>query len=623
MRTALLFSLTLCCIIIGHLLAAHAQGGGTGVVKYELPATYRSGLIDVIFRYEPKFRVDVIGDQSSILLDMNVEPSVASDVKGTFSYRYLYEGQQYTDVHVGKDVFMPIKFQALYLKVVIMGNGMSHTISWNKNLGSQIVLRLPGKYKASDFTAFLQGIDQISFKGTEAIDKAIRDLRAAKTASTQNNQSTVANNATEKKVVSSSATQYNTTTSRTNTSTAKKETADDEFWGTSKKTTTTAAAASTPSSNSNTIHRPDLAKYPEFFRDPDGNYYQKDANNNVRQIDYDQMMQIKFDRSQAAKQNAAPKKLSDAEAKVEVDKIMAKIKKDQEASDQIYKNIDIRMNQYAQGFANNRAVADSRESLKEASSLSGNFQSVEQLMSEFNQKMSQVNSSVEQLRQNKNTALNHAVNMNFNTPDMAVYGESLKAIGGIINAAKAEKQRKEDQPALRAQKDTAINHMIAEEKRLLTGIRKDLFSKFPEGKVPLSSSKVAANTLYYFVYAYDPAQIGTKQPLLYVSNVFAVNRYGDGTWPFKATFTNEIQKLTPYSEVMHGYYVSEQDAESMRSGMQNIFQQSGGSVKSIVYKNKKTSSNSSSAASGDFWETGAKKEATEKKPVKKDDFWEN
>ncbi|HEY1114491.1 MAG TPA: hypothetical protein VGE66_13060, partial [Chitinophagaceae bacterium] len=159
--------------------------------------------------------------------------------------------------------------------------------------------------------------------------------------------------------------------------------------------------------------------------------------------------------------------------------------------------------------------------------------------------------------------------------------------------------------------------------RLLGGIRSDLFSRLPEGSIPLSSSKISANTLYYFVYAYDKAQIGEKQPLLYLSNVFAVSRYSDGTWPFKTSFTGEIQKLTPYAEVMHGYYTSEREAESMRQGLQDLFQQSGGIIKPITYKNKKTTTSSPGAANGDFWETGKKKEAEEKKPAKKDDFWEN
>lgn len=170
-----------------------------------------------------------------------------------------------------------------------------------------------------------------------------------------------------------------------------------------------------------------------------------------------------------------------------------------------------------------------------------------------------------------------------------------------------------------------LNNMIAEERRLLTGIRTDLFSRFKEGSLPLSSSKLSASTIYYFVYAYDPAQLGAKNPGLYVSNIFPVSRYSDGTWPFKTSITNDISKLTPYGEVLHGYYTSQQEAAAMQKGLTDVFKKSGGSISAINYKGKKTTTTATSGAA-DFWETGKKitdSSSKEKKPVKKDDFWNN
>lgn len=436
-------------------------------------------------------------------------------------------------------------------------------------------------------------------KREEEQQKAAADARAkAASASSQN------------KVTSSSS----SAATRNTTQTAKEE----DFWETGKKTTT----ASTPSKSTGGI---DGTGKPEFVKTTDGKYYQKDANNQMQEISYDRYMQIRHERSQAGKQTTEAKTMTKEEADAAVNQIMDKVKKDLDAPFQVQKEIDRKFEQYAQNAANNRAVADSRENLKEASSLSGNYQNIDQLMAEFNQKMRQVNSAVEDLRVNKNVAWNSAVTSSFgggSSTDAAI-GETLKAVGGIVNAARAEKERKEAREQLRLEKEAAQNALIAEEKRLLTGIRKDLFSRFPEGKIPLSSSKIDASTIYFFVYAYNPAQIGTKECLLYVSNVFAINRYSDGSWPFKTSFASELQQLTPYNEVMHGYYTSEREAESMRSGMQDIFQQSGGTIKSIVYKNKKVSTTSSNASNGDFWETGSKKKELEKKAVKKDDFWEN
>ncbi len=308
-----------------------------------------------------------------------------------------------------------------------------------------------------------------------------------------------------------------------------------------------------------------------------------------------------------------------------VDNIMVDIKKDQAANDQVYKDIDRQADLQRQGFAAVGAREEARNTVKELSTLSGSYQSVDQLMADFNVKMAQLNRAVSDLTVKKNQALNSSADAYFNTPDVAAYGAGIKAIGAMVNGAKEARERKQAQEQLRQQKEYMLNNMLAEEKRLLTGIRADLFTRFKEGGLPLSSTRLEATTIYYFAYAYDPAQLGAKAPALFVSNVFPVSRYSDGTWPFKTSITNEIDKLTPYAEILHGYYKSEEEAAAMQRGLVDVFARSGGTITKITYKGKKTSA-TAAGANTDFWETGKKvtePASTEKKPVKKDDFWNN
>jgi chemotaxis protein histidine kinase CheA len=454
--------------------------------------------------------------------------------------------------------------------------------------------------KIEDLTSEKEAKETANKKREEERKKAAADAKAK--AASAGNPTQKAENSTA-------------TPSRNAATTAK----EDDFWETGKKSTPATGPAKATGGINGTGK-------PEFVKTTDGKYYQKDANNQMQEISYDRYMQIRHERSQAGSQKQEAKTVSKEEAEAAVNQIMEKVKKDLDEPFRVQNEIDRKFDQFAQNAANNRAVADSRERLEAAASLSGNYQSVAQLMAEFNQKMRQVNSAVDDLRVNKNNAWNSAVNSSFSggsSTDAAI-GETLKAVGGIVNAARAERERKEAREQLRLEKESAEKNLIAAEKRLYTGLRSDLFAKFPEGKLPLSSTKISANTVYFFVYAYNPAQIGIKECLLYVSNVFAVSRYSDGTWPFKTSFSGEIQNLTPFSEVMHGYYTNEKEAQSMRNGMLEIFQQSGGTVKEVAYKNKKVASSSASSnSSGDFWETGTKKTEPEKKAAKKDDFWEN
>ncbi len=388
------------------------------------------------------------------------------------------------------------------------------------------------------------------------------------------------------------------------------KTADDDFWS-DKKT-----------SSAGDTNLPDIAM------SKDGKYYRKGANDKYEEIGQDDYYRLKKQKGEekatltAAEQKA--KKEADLKA---VDNMMVKIKKDQEDNANIYKEIDRRAGLQRQGYAAVGAREEARQNVKDISTLSGNYQSVEQLMADFNQKMSQLNNAVSDLTAKKNQALYSSADATFGTSsETAAYGEGIKLFGAMVNQAKEAKERKKAQEELKAQKEYMLNTMIAEEKRLLTAMRTDLFSRFKEGALPLSSTKLDAATIYYFVYAYNPAELGNKGAQLYISNVFPVSRYSDGTWPFKTSLTSDIAKLTPLSEIMHGYYTSMQEAEGMQVAMANVFRKTGGSIVPLSYKGKKPASSTGTGTKGDFWETGKKPvepSSSDKKPAKKDDFWNN
>ena len=412
---------------------------------------------------------------------------------------------------------MPIDLDGMHLKVWITGpNAFMQTISWNKHMGNQIVVRVPGKHKASEFKAFVQELESVSFKGDGAIRQAILDLKTAqrKKIEDQKKKEAEALAAEKSKAEQLAKTQKseagNTENGKppgaksptyTNNSNGTVKKNDDDFW-TEKK-------ATTPVTNN--------ANLPDLAMSTDGKYYRKDAGGKYQQIGYDEYQLLKREKAQEKKavtqQDATAKREADQKL---LDQTMTKIKNDQAESEAMWKDIDRKIELRNQANTAVRGREEARENLKEVSQLSGSYSSVQELMADFNQRMSQVNSAVSDLTARKNDAWNSSVDASFNGPNDGAYADGLKLVGGLVNSMKEEKERKRAQEELRAQKEARVREMEAEEKRLLTSIRTDIFRRFKEGSTPLSSSKLEAQTIYFFVYAYDPAQLGGKETRIYV-----------------------------------------------------------------------------------------------------------
>src|SRR5690606_15194856 len=66
--------------------------------------------------------------------------------------------------------------------------------------------------------------------------------------------------------------------------------------------------------------------------------------------------------------------------------------------------------------------------------------------------------------------------------------------------AERERQRKAEEARIKAAKET------------LKSTRLKVFKAFPEGELPLSSTRSSGNNLYYFVYSYNENQLADQNP---------------------------------------------------------------------------------------------------------------
>lgn len=116
--------------------------------------------------------------------------------------------------------------------------------------------------------------------------------------------------------------------------------------------------------------------------------------------------------------------------------------------------------------------------------------------------------------------------------------------------------------------------------------RKSIIAEFPHKDIPLSSVEKSTK-IYYFIYAYDINTIEQSNITIYVSNVFEIGKYGDGTWPYMITIKKETATLTTFDEVFHGYYYSFEDAETMRQSFVDLLGNNKGvSITKISYEGK-------------------------------------
>lgn len=408
----------------------------------------------------------------------------------------------------------------------------------------------------------------------------------------------------------------------------------------SKVTLEPSISKTTKNSNQNTeksnTEGIDKSKLPEFFQTTDGKYFHK-VGDNIQEVSYDSYMQLKKDKKDltASKQK---EKLSPEQQQQYVDQIMSKIKAEQQAQIdnqlKIQKNTDLQN----QAMASSQEVIDVKNKLKTNSKLYGSFRSVDEIMQEYNSKLSNIDNIMQQLSEKRTTQINamsnqlsYSYNMDAQTaPYSEAAGTAVKLIGGIIASNKEEKERKEALAELERQKKEALESIAEEEKRVLTNLRMDLFKEFKEEVFPNSATKVSTDVIYFFAYGYDAGKIGEKETILYLTNVFEVKRYGDDTWPFKSSYVEKLTKLVPNFKLIHGYYSDYDEANQMVKAMKDIFIKTGGSVKEISFGKKDTKDNTKQNQQNevDFWETGKKPNSNNKKSPNsnketKDNFWNN
>lgn len=203
-------------------------------------------------------------------------------------------------------------------------------------------------------------------------------------------------------------------------------------------------------------------------------------------------------------------------------------------------------------------------------------------------------------------------------------GTAIVGIIDLFSPSPEELQRREREENLRIEREEKAARVRAEKARNIT-LRKDLIKKYPDGKTPLSYEAKNSSEVYFFVYSYKESTLENDNPTIYISNVFALQKYADGTWPFKTSLMQKIAKENKDLEfILSGFYESKTEAVQQHQYFASGANSSAFAINGISFEIKKTSETSDSQT--DFWGNPNKNVApkpTTNNNNAKTDFWGN
>jgi hypothetical protein len=641
------------------------------VRDWPMPAGYSSGLVTPGFKIVPNFFLEHLGSKTFLILKMEITLASPRNPVAPYSYRYMRGGKIYTDRDLGFDPFYPIGLSAATFSVRVQGPGVNKQISYEWFLGRNQVAEVPKDTRVESFAAHIQGLTSVGYHGTDAIDRAITNFEAAikkkeedarraereKTDAEKKKLEEQQKNAElEKKKIEDE--KKKAEAEKNNPLTGKNGSGSNTN-GSGGDGSNTAAAklapfgsypngdpsikpTATPNQGNNAKSgqsfwsekkqdkggpipdQPIHKNLPDFVRTTDGGYFHRGADGKFREVTQQEYQDAKNAAAAKSQKAAEPEKptLTAAEVRNEVNKMFA----DAEAQNRaINQQIEQKVEMWKQNYYYAEAIRNGKQNLAALSSLDGSYNSVQELEAAFYRQSNSIRAEVQNLEQARNAKLSNAVNGNFNgsSTERAI-GQSVQLIGSIINSSKAAKEEKEAREALRIERERQLAEIAAAKQKARIDMRNQLLRSFPPGGTPLTSHKVVLPEVYMFAYITDLSAFDKEKSAVAVSNVFSVQQYSDGTFPYKTSVVSKLKGYAPGEVMLVGYYGEKDKADQMRKTFVTLAGQSELSVKTFAIKAPPGTSTASSGANGDFWETGGKKNAAdEKKTTKKSDFWNN
>ena len=307
---------------------------------------------------------------------------------------------------------------------------------------------------------------------------------------------------------------------------------------------------------------------------------------------------------------------------------MAEIKQRQEQAKQIETDLVNKANNLSQSFSQGNRASASVQAMQEASLSDKIFNSIEELDQEYSRQMQIIKQESSNYASAKTASVSSYIDANSNSGSQydAAINSSMKAIGGLFSQIKANKEEKENKERLRAEREAQLALIENKRKAVIFNMRQKMLELFPDGKLPLESNNVKQTQVYVFAYLTNKnALVNVENTKMTVSNIIAIDKLDDGSFPYKSALINNLKKFGTDTVYISGYYLNATDAKKMLDSFIVLASKSNLQLDRFSYNvDTPKKSNTITSSNGDFWETGSKKntEPNKKPETKKGgDFW--
>lgn len=604
---------------------------------YTLPINY-NGLSETSFKVYPKIRLERWSDKSDIIFSMDCVPATANSPTPYFKYSYNFGGKQYGELSVGFDPFKVIVPENIRFEVTVTYGSKS----WTKNdvgeVGTTIMASIEKDAKVSEIFVRVKVVGIVFFTGNKLIEDKIQKILANENAKKDyNNLITRANNLFNAKNWFDAKKNYqlasnlfpsesypksqiakiedeenrvkvveenrikqedarvkeSKTANATNSSIQPQNSTaneDNSFW-TEKPVPKREAIPDQP------LHK----NLPDFVRTTDGGYFYREKDGKFREVTMDEYNAARTKANASKAQDINAPEVTRAEVKTVEDIFKEAEVRNQEINALVNRKVEA----WQQSFYHAEAIRNSKQKLANLRVLSGDYESIEQLKAEFNEKFNAISEEVKQLEASRNSNINNAVNANFygNSTEVAI-GQGIQLIGSIVNSAKANKEEREAKEALIRAKEEQKAEFKKKKKQYQISLRKNLLTSFPDGGTPLTGHKITSPEVYMFTYIIDLNTLEAEILDVSVSNVFTVRQYSDGTFPYKTSLKSKLSGYAKGDIIMVGFYLDKQNAEQMQKTFINLAKKSNYNVKTILIKeaNKEEGSPAAKTSENNFWD---------------------
>ena len=110
---------------------------------------------------------------------------------------------------------------------------------------------------------------------------------------------------------------------------------------------------------------------------------------------------------------------------------------------------------------------------------------------------------------------------------------------------------------------------------------------------------------YYFIYVYNETELTEQYPKAAVTNVFALGKYPDGTWPMQTKVKEQYAVLPPLKGTLCGPFYSKAEADNIHRSLLNSFDKFDIKTTIVNYEginaHKENSPTSTNSPKTDFW----------------------